>query len=788
METCVRKTPHELNLAGRKQEEAALRRYEAMEWLESLVGPLGISRQPSEREFISCLRSGLVLCNAINKIQPGSVQKVVENHLSSESQTWDSQPLPAYQYFENVRNFLVAAEKLKLTTFEAPVLERDNLEAGSSAKVVDCILELKFCHERKRRGGENVSFKPQRSPFSGHSVGKIHSNVLKEITSDPHRRLDMTASCNEKTLAERDTQELEDLIVTTLAECLVDKKENIDANLLASFRNGNLDAMNVLRQTMSSCLEGQVQNMLAEVKPAVSVDRSGEECNSIAHSKRTASMENSSVFGNRKCCRACSNKGHCNHHMIFKMQENELSKIKSLLLRTKEEFEDLQSQLRTDMKQLENHVQEMSSAALGYHKVVKENINLHNKVQDLKGLEKMSAIADVSAEEVELQKELESLKKALSNRKLQSSEVNVLKENRSPSDKPKLVTNQTPLRPRRLSIESSSAIRREKTHANKPKETKSLLPGASAEITPPSRRLNIENRFTPTMKKSPHVRRLSIGTSSVVKLEKIKETGPNETNNALEKAQANGERTPPRPRRLSIENYSTAKKGKTAYVEGKKMLKTPSLQIRTRRLSLEGPRFVNKDSAANLERSDLPQAASKPIAFPTHVDSALDVSRQMVPKSTINDVRNNQVARTEKQTRIPSLQLPKTPEPTVFAKSDVVEPLESQTTSTRATANGKASHIRKSLRAIGKLINGSEKRNQLKQKETLVIATDGMLNMKSPVSRNARPLRRQSLSGTQSPVMSSTTSIGVISNGFRSSRAITPPPVRASTKSPKSWL
>lgn len=193
METCVRKTLHELNLAGRKQEEAALRRYEATEWLESLVGPLGISSQPSEKEFISCLRSGLVLCNAINKIQPGSVQKVVENHLPSESQTWDSQPLPAYQYFENVRNFLVAAEKLKLTTFEAPVLERDNLEAGSSAKVVDCILELKVCHERKQRGGENVSFKPQRSPFSGHSVGKIHSNVLKETTSDPHRRLDMTA-------------------------------------------------------------------------------------------------------------------------------------------------------------------------------------------------------------------------------------------------------------------------------------------------------------------------------------------------------------------------------------------------------------------------------------------------------------------------------------------------------------------------------------------------------------------------------------------------------------------
>lgn len=55
---------------------AASRRLQAARWLESLVGPLGISSQPSERDFISCLRSGLILCNAINKINPGAVPKV----------------------------------------------------------------------------------------------------------------------------------------------------------------------------------------------------------------------------------------------------------------------------------------------------------------------------------------------------------------------------------------------------------------------------------------------------------------------------------------------------------------------------------------------------------------------------------------------------------------------------------------------------------------------------------------------------------------------------------------
>lgn len=34
------------------------------------------------------------------------------------------QPLPAFQYFENIRNFQVAVEELKLPSFEASDLER----------------------------------------------------------------------------------------------------------------------------------------------------------------------------------------------------------------------------------------------------------------------------------------------------------------------------------------------------------------------------------------------------------------------------------------------------------------------------------------------------------------------------------------------------------------------------------------------------------------------------------------------------------------------------------------
>ena len=51
----------------------------------------------------------------------------MEKHSSLHSLFWDSQPLPAYQYFENVRNFLVAVEELHLPAFEASVFERVNL-------------------------------------------------------------------------------------------------------------------------------------------------------------------------------------------------------------------------------------------------------------------------------------------------------------------------------------------------------------------------------------------------------------------------------------------------------------------------------------------------------------------------------------------------------------------------------------------------------------------------------------------------------------------------------------
>ncbi|RRT68007.1 hypothetical protein B296_00023224 [Ensete ventricosum] len=118
---------------------AAMRRYEAAEWLRKMVGVAGardLPEEPTEEEFLLGLRNGIVLCNALNKVQPGAVPKVVEAPADSALLP-DGAALSAYQYFENLRNFLVSMEELGLPTFEA---------------VVNCVLALKSYGENKQMG------------------------------------------------------------------------------------------------------------------------------------------------------------------------------------------------------------------------------------------------------------------------------------------------------------------------------------------------------------------------------------------------------------------------------------------------------------------------------------------------------------------------------------------------------------------------------------------------------------------------------------------------------------
>ncbi|XP_019444059.1 PREDICTED: kinesin-like protein KIN-14L [Lupinus angustifolius] len=382
MVDCSRNGGHDFNMASRKAEEAAWRRYDASQWLESQVGPLGISNQPTERELVSCLRNGLVLCNVINKIHPGAVPKVVDIPVASQPLSWDSQPLPAYQYFENVRNFLVAAEELKIPAFEASDLERDSVDMGSASKVVECILSLKSFQESKQINNENDSNKQIKSPLQMQSASRMHSKATTAYPSDACRPLDLSATLEKTPPIESNFQQREESvesIVRLLVDRMLDAKENINGNIHASLSNGLLDPIKLFNQILSN---GGGEQPLKKLPEDIIKERTISQPDSTSTPASSYALPASKC---PKCHRTCIGKCTCSQQQLLEMQKKELLDLKALKLKLKVEFEEMQSQFQRFFNDLGSQVQEMSVNALGYHKVVEENRKLYNMVQDLKG-------------------------------------------------------------------------------------------------------------------------------------------------------------------------------------------------------------------------------------------------------------------------------------------------------------------------------------------------------------------------------------------------------------------
>ena len=65
----------------------ASRRNEAAGWLRKMVGVVAakdLPAEPSEEEFRLGLRSGIILCNVLNKVHPGAVPKVIHSVNASQ--------------------------------------------------------------------------------------------------------------------------------------------------------------------------------------------------------------------------------------------------------------------------------------------------------------------------------------------------------------------------------------------------------------------------------------------------------------------------------------------------------------------------------------------------------------------------------------------------------------------------------------------------------------------------------------------------------------------------------
>ncbi|KAK6143883.1 hypothetical protein DH2020_024231 [Rehmannia glutinosa] len=419
----------DIDLASRKAQEASLRRYDAAGWLRKMAGVVAgkdLPAEPSEEDFRLGLRSGIILCNVLNKVQPGAVPKVIEAPPDTVIIP-DGAALSAYQYFENVRNFLVAIEEMGIPTFEASDLE----QGGKSSRIVNCILALKSYNEWKQCGGNGLwKFSGNSKPPSsgkqivrknsdlflnfiarnsspgeksldglsseentcGDEVGTSHSLhvLVRELLSDKSREdipvivenmLSKVMEEIERRLASQNEQ-----IQTTSRDEDVpssDKTEEIEVRihcLILTFELLHLKCTHSLNWGNICCLLYKTA--------IVTKDESLPEKD--FHTKDESLPEKD--FHTKDEClpekdfQHSASKAHFLKHQEFvDNQKRSVQVLKNMLHSAKEEMQLLQMKHQEEVSNLGKHLNTLAHAASGYQKVLEENRKLYNQVQDLKG-------------------------------------------------------------------------------------------------------------------------------------------------------------------------------------------------------------------------------------------------------------------------------------------------------------------------------------------------------------------------------------------------------------------
>ncbi|XP_040964639.1 kinesin-like protein KIN-14G isoform X1 [Gossypium hirsutum] len=381
-------------LDSRKSDESSLRRYEAAGWLRRTVGVVGgkdLPAEPSEEEFMHGLRSGIILCNVLNKVQPGSVPKVVEGACDSVILS-DGAAFSAYQYFENVRNFRVAIQEMGLPTFETSDLE----QGGKSSRVVNCVLALKSYSEWKQSGGIGTWKYSANSKPAGFGIAKSFSRKRSES---------MNSSFSEK----------------SLDSFCSDQSDSIEAGSVSSFgilvraalSDKKQEEIPMIVESMINKLSEELESRLATHKELIKITAKAMEESATGHSlSQTASCddkaegvevkassaeemvgdESSSIESERKELydyKSDANEEPMQHvlklHALVEQKRRDIQELKHCLCSTKTCMQVLQMTYQEDVFNLGKHLCSLANAASGYQRVLEENRKLYNQVQDLKG-------------------------------------------------------------------------------------------------------------------------------------------------------------------------------------------------------------------------------------------------------------------------------------------------------------------------------------------------------------------------------------------------------------------
>lgn len=394
---------NDLELAQRKAEEAASRRYQAAEWLRQMDhgATATLPKEASEEEFCLALRNGLILCNVLNKVNPGAVLKVVENPIIAVQST-EGAAQSAIQYFENMRNFLEAVKEMQLLTFEASDLEK----GGSSSKVVDCILCLKGYYEWKLSGGVGVwryggtvriTSCPKGSPSSILSSESADESVDESESLQYEELLEFLQISSEVSIEEsrtanalaflfdrfglgllqayiRESNAIEDLplnamVIDTLLSKVV---KDFSAMLVSQGTQLGLFLKKLMKGGTGSLSKYEflaaISQYLIQRTSLVSSDFS-EFCS--CGGKRNGTLHNVNLSAD--------------HAELITIQQKQLEDLKLTLEETKSGVKQVHSDWEEELSRLENHIKGLEVTSSSYQEILEENRLLYNQIQDLKG-------------------------------------------------------------------------------------------------------------------------------------------------------------------------------------------------------------------------------------------------------------------------------------------------------------------------------------------------------------------------------------------------------------------
>ncbi|KAG2402367.1 Kinesin-like protein [Vigna angularis] len=361
---------------------AASRRNEAAGWLRKTVGVVGgkdIPDEPTEEDFRIALRSGIVLCNALNKIQPGAVPKVVEVPCDSVIIP-DGAPLSTYQYFENVRNFLVTMEEMGLPTFEVSDIE----QGGKSSRIVNCVLALKSYSEWKQ-GGKNGSWKYGGNPKPPTNAKPA---IMMKVSEPFMRSLSKGSRLGDKDGLLNDISTnseggsipslnllIREILSVKKLEEIPTVVESLLSRVMEEFEKRLLIQQEMFKTTQNYKALPEAED--SNVKSACNGEEMEEDGDVVVKHKEFVDVKDNVDEE--------PNSQYFKQQELIQQQNENVQELKMMVHQTKTGIQVLQNKYQEDMIYLSKHLHGLASAASGYQKILEENRKLYNQLQDLKG-------------------------------------------------------------------------------------------------------------------------------------------------------------------------------------------------------------------------------------------------------------------------------------------------------------------------------------------------------------------------------------------------------------------